>query len=108
MSRGPLVSWNQVSSHTEHLVMANLAQKDGIYLIRFPFRGKEFKRSLKTQDASAAAAACHVVELTIHRLHTGQIHVPDDVDSGDFIVSGGSLIKPVEPPAPKVVRPSTR
>jgi integrase len=88
--------------------MANLSQKDGIYVVRFRFRGKEFKKSLKTRDSSAAEAALHVVELTIHRLHTGQIQVPDGVDPGDFIVSGGTLLKPVEPPTPKVVLLSTR
>jgi integrase len=75
--------------------MANLAQKDGIYLIRFRFHGKEFKKSLKVRDKSTAEAARNLVELTIHRLVTGQAAVPIDVDPGDFILSGGTLLQPV-------------
>ncbi|OAI40491.1 hypothetical protein AYO40_00730 [Planctomycetaceae bacterium SCGC AG-212-D15] len=63
--------------------MANLAQKDGIYHVRFRYHLKEYKKSLKTRNESAADAALHVVELTIHRLHTGQVHVPEGVDPGD-------------------------
>lgn len=88
--------------------MANLGQKDGIFHVRFRFHGKEYKKSLKTHDQAAAEAACHVIELTIHRLHTGQTQVPPKVDPGDFIVSGGALLKPIEPPAPRVILPSTR
>jgi integrase len=89
--------------------MANLGQKDGIFHVRFRFRGKEFKKSLKTTDRSAADVALHVIELTIHRLLTGQTAVPEGVDPGDFILSGGTLKEPVEPtpPAPAPVKPST-
>jgi integrase len=88
--------------------MANVGQKDGIFHIRFRFRGKEYKKSLKTHDGGAAEAARHVVELTLHRLLTGQAVVPDGVDPGDFVLSGGTLLKPPEPPAKPVARPSTR
>jgi integrase len=88
--------------------MANLGQKDGIFHVRFRFRGKEYKKSLKTHDERAAEAACHVIELTMHRLLTGQLQVPPAVDPGDFIVSGGTLLKPVESPIPRVALPSTR
>jgi hypothetical protein len=56
--------------------MANLGKKDGIFHVRFRFRTKEYKKSLKTRDQGAAEAVCHLIELTIHRLHTGQIQVP--------------------------------
>src|SRR4051794_38411273 len=88
--------------------MANLGKKDGIFHIRFRFRGKEYKKSLKTGDEGAATAARHVIELTLHRLLTGQAIVPENVDAGDFIVSGGTLQRPPAPPAPTVVLPSTR
>ena len=71
--------------------MANLGKKGDIFCVRFRFQGKEYKKSLKTKDESAARGALHLIELTLHRLHTGQHHVPDHVDAGDFIVSGGSL-----------------
>jgi hypothetical protein len=53
--------------------IANLSKKDGIFVVRFRFQGKEFKKSLKTRNQGAAKAAMSVVELTIHRLHTGQL-----------------------------------
>jgi integrase len=74
--------------------MANLGKKSGIYHIRFRFKGKEFKKSLKVRDRSAAEAAKNLVELTIHRLLIGQIEVPEAVDVGDFILSGGTLLEP--------------
>ena len=88
--------------------MANLGQKDGVFHIRFRFRGKEFKKSLKTREESAAKAVAHLIELTLHRLHTGQLLVPDDVDPGDFIVSGGVIPTIPEPKSPPVIRPTTR
>jgi integrase len=88
--------------------MANLGQKAGIFHVRFRFHGREYKKSLKTRSRSAAEAAGHLIELTIHRLHTGQTQLPPQVDPGDFIVSGGTLLKPVEPRAPKAALPSSR
>lgn len=90
--------------------MANLGQKDGVYHVRFRYHGKEYKKSLKIRDESAAAAARNLVELTIHRLMTGQITVPVDVDPADFIVSGGILLQPIRPiePIPQPVLPSTK
>ena len=87
--------------------MANLGQKDGIHNIRFRYRGKEYKRSLKVRDAEAAAAARHSVELTIHRLVTGLLQLPEGVDPGDFILSGGTLIKPPNA-VDRPIAPSTR
>jgi hypothetical protein len=71
--------------------MANLGKKDGIYHIRFRFQGREYKRSLKIRDRAAADAAKNLVELTIHRLSTGQVMVPTDVAVADFIMSGGTF-----------------
>jgi hypothetical protein len=91
--------------------MANLGKKGDVYCARFRFRGREYKKSLKTKDESAARAALHLIEFTLHRLHTGQLHVPERVDPGDFVVSGGTLTEPVEPtrPAkPPPPPPSTR
>src|SRR5689334_14799262 len=108
VARAPRCFRNQVSGHTESEIMANLGQKDGVFHVRFRFHAKEYKKSLKTRDAGAAAAAVHLIELTIHRLHTGQARVPDGVDPGDFIVSGGTLLQPIQPPSKPMIRPSTR
>lgn len=80
--------------------MANLGTKDGIYVVRFRYQGKEYKKSLKTRNEDAAKAALHLVELTIHRLHTGQLQIRDDVGVANFIVSGGTWTPP-----PKIVAP---
>jgi hypothetical protein len=91
--------------------MANLGKKGDVCCVRFRLRGKEYKKSLRTKDESAARGALHLVELTLHRLYTGQLHVPDRVDPGDFVVSGGTLLERVErtPPAePAPPLPSTR
>ncbi len=84
--------------------MANLGKKGGIFHIRFRFRGKEYKKSLKIRDKIHAEAAKKVTELTIHRLLTGQITLPTDVDAGDFIFSGGTLTKPLASPAKAISR----
>ena len=79
-----------------------------MYLIRFRYGGKEYKRSLKTRSDSDAATAKNSVELTIHRVLTGLLKVPAGVEAGNFIVSGGSLTEPAakrEEPAPL---PTTR
>jgi integrase len=86
--------------------MANLGRKNGVFLIRFRYRGKEYKRSLKTINRLDAEAAQSNVQLTIHRLLTGMTELPDGIDPGDFIVSGGTLVKVTELPAP-VVYPTT-
>lgn len=90
--------------------MANLGKRGDVFCARFRLRGKEYKKSLHTRDEPAARAALHLVELTLHRLHTGQFHVPDRVDPGDFVVSGGTLTEPAEltPPAEPAPLPSTR
>jgi hypothetical protein len=67
--------------------MANLAQKDGIYLVRFRYWGTEYKRSLKTRSKTDAEGAKAVVETTIHRLLIGLLQVPAGLDPGDYILS---------------------
>ncbi|MCY2987997.1 MAG: site-specific integrase [Planctomycetota bacterium] len=71
--------------------MANIGKKGNVFVVRFRFRDREFKRSLKTTDQREAEAARHAAEWTIHRILTGQVEVPPNIDVGDFIVSGGLL-----------------
>jgi hypothetical protein len=71
--------------------MANLGCKGDVYLARFRYQGKEYKKSLKTTSLADARAAMHGVEQAIHRLATGMTQVPQGVDPGDFILSGGTL-----------------
>jgi len=86
--------------------MANLGRKAGIYLIRFRYEQKEYKRSLKTRDKGDAEAAKKTVELTIHRLLIGLVQMPAEVDPADFIISGGTRLRTVNQEPPPVL-PST-
>jgi integrase len=83
--------------------MANLGRKNGVYLARFRFQGKEYKRSLKTSNKKDAEAAMHGVERALHRLAVGVLAVPPGVDPGDFIVSGGTLTSPAPAPGRRPV-----
>ena len=85
--------------------MANLGRKDNIYFVRFRFQGKEYKQSLKIRDRTEAETARRIVEVTIHRLSTRQLMVPNGVDTADFIVSGGTVLKPTQTSMPS---PMTR
>jgi len=71
--------------------MANLGRKGDVYVARFRYQGKEFKKSLKTTSLADARAAMLGVEQAVHRLVTGLTQVPPGVDPGDFILSGGTL-----------------
>jgi integrase len=71
--------------------MANLGKKGDIYVARFRFAGKEYKKSLKTSQRGDAEAAMHAVERAIHGLTTGMLQIPPGIDPGDFILSGGTL-----------------
>jgi hypothetical protein len=69
--------------------MANLGKKGVLYVARFRYQGKEYKKSLKTTRSADARAAMHGIERASHGLTTGLIRIPVGVDSGDFNVSGG-------------------
>ena len=73
--------------------MAHLSKKNGIYVVRFRFEGKEYKRSLKTEQERHAQAALGRVKDALHWLAINHLQVPEGVDTGEFIVSGGTLEK---------------
>jgi len=77
--------------------MANLGRKGDLYVARFRFQGKEYKKSLKTTRKPDAQAALLGIERAIHALTTGLAEVPPGVDPGDFIVSGGTLKSAARP-----------
>jgi integrase len=83
--------------------MANLGTKNGVFIARFRFNGKEYKRSLKTSNRKAAEGAMHRVEDVLHRLAVHSIAIPDGIDAGDFIVAGGTLTAPVSRAQPQIV-----
>ncbi|MFO0952631.1 MAG: tyrosine-type recombinase/integrase [Isosphaeraceae bacterium] len=77
--------------------MANLGRKGDLFVARFRYGGKEFKRSLKTTRLDDARAALGGVERTLHGLATGLVQVPPGVDPGDFILSCGTLRSAPQP-----------
>jgi integrase len=72
----------------------------GIYRIRFRFGSppdNKFQRSLDTRDDKTATSIRAGVEEAIRLLEQGRLHIPDGVEAGDFIISGGRLKAPVRP-----------
>lgn len=68
-----------------------------------PHGGKRYKRSrtLKIRDERRADAVCGLVEETIRDLGRGVLTIPEGIDPGDFILSGGKFTA-----RPEVVVPS--
>ncbi len=77
--------------------MANLGKKGDLYVARFRYQGKEYKKSLKTTQAADARPAMHGIERALHGLTTGLLQIPPGVDPGDFILSGGTLREAARP-----------
>lgn len=76
----------------------------GFYRIGFRFGGKKYLRSktLKIRDARQAESKCGVIEQTIRYLDDGVLKLPEGVDPGEFILSGGKLTaKPIAVVPPK-------
>ena len=65
--------------------MANLGRKGDIYVARFRFQGKEYKKSLKTTSLADARAAMHGVEQAIHRLTTGLAQVRSNCSTSPVV-----------------------
>jgi hypothetical protein len=77
--------------------MANLGCKGNIYVARFRYGRKEYKKSLKTTDLAEARKSLHGIERAIHLLTIGALQIPEGVDPGDFILSGGALKQAARP-----------
>lgn len=72
--------------------MASLRKdRGGSYLVMFRWAGRQYTRSLDTRDQETAAIAVARVDETIMRLKRGWATVPEGVDPGVFITSGGML-----------------
>lgn len=74
-------------------VMASLEKDDesGFFRARFRFRGKSYKRSLKTRDPRAARSAIARIDETIRLIECGRFIVPKDANVAAFIMSDGKL-----------------
>ena len=62
----------------------------GYYRIRSCYRGRLFKRSLKTHDRIEAEGVLGRVRETIRLLERGWLEMRPDADPGKFILSEGS------------------
>ena len=73
--------------------MATLDQLDsGVYRVRFRFGGKQYFRSLETDNEKTAAGMLATIDETLGLVKTGRLPIPSDVeDVGAFIVSGGKV-----------------
>jgi integrase len=82
--------------------MATLNQLgSGVWRVRFWFGGRQFHRSLETDEEKVAIGLLANVEETLRLLKIGRLTIPPDVgDIGTWIVSGG---KTTEKPKAKEV-----
>jgi integrase len=73
--------------------MAILNQLDsGVWRVRFRFGGRQFYRSLETDNEKTATGMLATIEETLGLLKTGRLTIPSDVeDIGAWIVSGGKV-----------------
>lgn len=70
-----------------------LDSTSGLYRVRFRYRGRPYKRSIKTIDAVEAAGVVARVAETIRFLERGRLEMPADADPGVFIMSDGKQVK---------------
>jgi integrase len=72
--------------------MATLTQELGVWLVRFRFGGRNFKRSLDTREEKVALGRLGDIEETLRVLKVGRLKAPSDVeDIGAWIASGGRV-----------------
>lgn len=64
----------------------------GIYRVRFRYNGRNYYRSLETNNQKTATTMAGAIDETLALLKMGKIVIPEDVeDAGAWIVSGGKV-----------------
>ncbi|MDH3640288.1 MAG: hypothetical protein OES09_17750, partial [Gammaproteobacteria bacterium] len=87
--------------------MASLQRyPSGLYHISFRYQNRRIKRSLDTSNAREASARHALIEETIRFLESGRLEAPTEVDSIEFILSGGKLKRSAKPLATNTPLPS--
>lgn len=71
--------------------MAWLQSVRGTFHVSFRFRGKKFKRSLKTTCETEARSRKARLEETIRLIESGRLEVPEGADIATFLLSDGKL-----------------
>lgn len=88
--------------------MASLDKtSSGDYHIIFRFRGKRYKRALKTKRAGEANARLSRIDETIRLVESGRIELPTNVDIPTFLLSDGKLAGVESTPPPPQTLQST-
>ncbi len=75
--------------------MAHLRQdrRTGNWYVGFRFGGREYLRSCRTSRKPVALRIEATVEEAIELLETGSVVLPDGVDPGHWILTGGKAVK---------------
>jgi integrase len=71
--------------------MTSLRVRGDTYHAIFRVEGRQYERSLKTNDRRDAEFVVHGIERMLHRLRTGQEKIPPGFDPGDYVIGGGRL-----------------
>ena len=64
-------------------------RRTGIFQVVVRLENGKLKRSLKTEDEKEANSILGTIENTIKAINQGWIDIPDDIDLGEFLISGG-------------------
>ncbi len=72
--------------------------RNGTWFVGFRYDGREFQRSCRTDRKPIARRVQTAVEETIDLLQTGRLVVPEGVEIGSWILSGGKATKPRKKP----------
>ena len=65
--------------------------RPGVHQICFRFSDERIKRSSKTKDKRKALAILGRIEENLDLVQRGRLHIPDDADVFDFLISDGQL-----------------
>ena len=72
--------------------MASLTKdKSGNHHIHFRFSGRQYHKSLKTEDEKTAQSTMGRIELTLRDLELGRLTLPSGADFWQFVQSDGKL-----------------
>jgi site-specific recombinase XerD len=78
-------------------------QKSGIFYVNWWYGGQQFSKSARTRDPATANAIKADVEKIIWALGHGYRTIPDGVDPGLYIFSGGEKTSKVVPGPPEAI-----
>jgi len=78
-----------------------LDNRTGYFKVALRIGDRKLKKSLQTRDRREAESIRGTVEHTLQAIDRGWTTVPDDMDLGDFLISGGRL--PNKPTAQKTL-----